>query len=163
MTIKYLSLGALATFSLLSLVVLPGCGRNGVTLNPDGSDGIGFNDRATGDVVNLGQNVKIPDDFPSYIPRFANANVMIAIKDVARNSFNTSQDVSEDTAAVRRFIDQSYQSTDFKIANELGANYVMLFDYENATIRVHYQIARDNTKGKTNVLIVSIDKTKNTP
>lgn len=160
--IKRLSIGMLTLVSVLSLGVLPGCGRNGVTLNPDGSKGFGFNDRVTGDVVNLGEDVKIPEDFPSYIVRFPNAKVGIAIKDVAKNSYNTAQDVSEDVATVRQTIDRAYQSTDFKVANEFGSGDVMLFDYENATIRVHYQIARDNAKGKTNILIVSIDKTKNT-
>ena len=137
---------------LLAIALLgAGCG-NDASPSRDTST----NPSNTGSDTPLGQNATIPTDFPSDVPRYANAQTKVATHD--GQTYTLSQESSDPIDTVVKSLDQQLTSKGYRATMHLGntGEALQITDYTNADAKamVRIQATSSPTSQKTVVLIV---------
>lgn len=144
--------------SFLALFGL-GCGLgSGVTVQDNGST---FDVQGTQNQgVRFGENITIPETFPTDIPRYAGATTKIALKD--GDTYTVSQETTDDIDTVIRSLDQQLTQNGYTLGVRIGnvGEPVQIIDYNNATKQttIRLQVSRDAGKNLTQVMTARVPK-----
>ncbi len=147
---------------LPAILLFPGCGTNRVSVTKENGDVL-LQDRSTNDSIKLGDNVTIPDDFPSDIPRYPGAITQFVTVVAQEHAHSMSQQTADDIPTVTAWIKQSLSTSGYTGINEFTESSVAMLGFEKGTISFQFQITRDNQQGKTNILTVRQEKMPQTP
>ncbi len=145
-SISYLSLGLAAL-----LFFGAGCGTSQVT--PAQTQGT-----SNGNAVAIGENVTIPTNFPTDLPRYPNATTRIAMTDESQNSATLNQDSSDSLNTIKASLVSSLQNSGFtaNVISDTPDFYLASFDKN--TTHIQLQLVHNAQKQITNILISRVTR-----
>ena len=152
------SLSKLAfSFGLLAVLGL-GCGNSGIQVRDEGKT---FDIQGSqNEGIRAGENIAIPDTFPTDLPRYPEAVNKFALKD--GETYTINQETSDDIDTVVRNFDQQLTQAGYNMTVRLGnvGEPVQILDYGHVEkqLSVRIQISRDAEKQKTYILTARVPK-----
>lgn len=146
-----------SALGLLALLGL-GCGSPSIQVRDDGTT---FDLQGTkNESLRAGENITIPESFPSDLPRYPEATTKIALKE--GETYTISQETPDDIDTVVRNLDQQLTQNGYTLTIRLGnvGEPIQLLDYghpqKQTTLRA--QVSRDTNTQKTMILIARVPK-----
>ncbi len=129
---------------LIALTVLgAGCGSSSRmidtdtnTLNIQGNDGDSFS---------AGEGAKIPENFPSYYPKYPNGKTMLAFTESDGKSGSLAQHTNDSYVQAQAHIESAMQSQGFTKENALSSPNLVILIFTKGTTRCQVNIAQQDT------------------
>jgi hypothetical protein len=135
----------------------------GGSVSMDGDNGqYTFKDNKTGASWSVGENVRIPENFPADIPRYEGArvmSVMVASKEENGAATIVMQTDASVADAVRWYADRM-KSDGFVEASSFTAGPLEMRSYEKGNVKMAISISSEGDEGKTGISIVRSEETR---
>lgn len=140
-------------FVLASLGVLmfTGCGTSSLptaTRNP-----VTGKTELSAQGVHLGDDIAIPSDFPSDIPRYTGAKTHVALVDSNQQTASLQQETPDDLATVRATLEAAIMAQGFKKGTELNEEGMQLVQYTKEKEMIQLQLVHDASQAMTSIII----------
>lgn len=133
--------------------VIEGATGGKVDVN-SGDNAVTFRDAKTGDYSAWGENAKIPDDFPSDVPRYPGAKTVTVSLQGNKKEASLAQTTSDSVSKVVEWFAGQMRNNGFTEASslDLGTSGKMI-SYEKGDVKIGATIAGDEESKETTLII----------
>ncbi len=138
--------------------VIEGATGGKVDVN-SGDNAVTFRDAKTGDYSAWGENAKIPDDFPSDVPRYPGAKTLTVSLKGDKKEAGLSQITSDSLSKVADWFAEQMRNAGFAETStlDLGASGKVVA-YEKGSVKMGVTIAGDEEVKETSLIITRTEE-----